>query len=126
VGSSESYGRDFGIPAGHAFEPGYEGQPPPERRTVWFYVTAAIGALLGLGLYAVIAIAELNAGADDVLADARAALRSFTMLFWSVPTVAAFIMLIFKPTRGFATGFLGASAAGVVVCLAIAVFMLLF
>jgi len=61
-----------------------------------------------------------------VLEGAFTALQSFWMLIWSVPTVAAFIMLIFKPTRGFATGFLGASAAGVVVLLAIAVFMLLF
>jgi len=126
VGSSESYGRDFGIPAGHAFERGYAGEPPPERRTFWYYLTATVGALLGLGLYAVIAIAEVRLTGDGVLKGAISALNSFWMLIWSVPTVAAFIMLIFRPTRGFATGFLGASAAGVVVLLAIAVFMLLF
>jgi hypothetical protein len=121
VGSSESYGRDFGIPTGHAFEPGYAGEPPPERRTFWFYLTAAIGALLALGLYTVIAIAEVNLTGEGFLETLFGALLSFWGLIWAVPTVAAFIMLIFKPTRGFATGFLAASAVGLLVCLAIPV-----
>jgi hypothetical protein len=125
VGSSESYGRDFGIPAGHTLQPGYEGEPPPERRTFWFCATATIGALLALGLYTVIAIAEVNIPADGILDGALLALQSFRMLIVAGPTVASFIMLIFKPTRGFATGFLAASAVGLLACLAIGVFLLL-
>jgi hypothetical protein len=122
VGSSESYGRDFGIPSGHALEPGYEGEPPPERRSVWYYITAAIGAVVALGLYAVIVSVELGLSGTGFVDALFVAFASFWALVWAVPTVVAFILLIFKPTRGFATGFLAASAVGLLVCLAIPVF----
>ena len=125
MGSSESYGRDFGIPTGQRFEPGYEGEPPPERRTFWFYLTAGLGALLGAGLFTLIGTVEvdlLRSGFGGFLEGVFGLLLSHLGLIWLAPTVGSFIMLIFRPTRGFATGFLGASAVGILVLLALAVF----
>jgi hypothetical protein len=102
-------------------EPGFEGQPPPERRGVWFWLSAVIGALLGAGLFGVTGHL-FRTGRVDLAAGPTGTLEEFGLLIVGVSTVVAFVLLIFRPTRGLGSGFLVGGAVALVVHVALAVY----